>query len=104
MLTIHKTSRVYLLIFACVLLLLGIGLEADPEAERAALLRLVKELDRLELLVDRAERERDTEANIRFRYDWLRSDLDKVKSGVNDYVNRTQLEPISIESIRGNYQ
>ena len=104
MLTVLKNSNRVLIFCGCLLLLVGGVLQADQDAERATLIRLDKELDRLELLVDRAEREQDLLDDSRFRYDWLRRDLKLVREGIQEYLRETELSPRSTEPLYGSYR
>ena len=55
---------------------------ADAEGEREQLARLIHELQAVEPLLRAAESQADPDARVRFRYDWLRQDLERVRSGV----------------------
>jgi len=77
---------------------------ADSESERAALSRMIDELDRLEVLVAEAESKANPDARIRLRYDWLREDLARVRRGIESHVNAARSEPRSIPPLRGDYR
>ena len=81
-----------------------ISLNADSETEREALTRLVQELQLLIPIVDRAERHAGPQRRVQFRYDWLRKDLERVSTGIRDYLEDSRLEPRVVEPLRGEYQ
>jgi RAQPRD family integrative conjugative element protein len=66
---------------------------ADRDAERGALARLIRELEALEPLIDEAERHADRYTRSRFAYDWLRGDLERMKDGLRDHLERPRTEP-----------
>lgn len=80
------------------------GVAADRDTERAALARLVHELDALEPLVQSAEAQADPDARVRFQYDWLRQDLARVRLGIEEHLNAPQAEPRQFPPLRGDYR
>lgn len=80
---------------------LGVG---DTDAEREALVRLVQELDTLAPLIAEAEAQASPDTRIRFRYDWLRQDLDKIRRGITDHLDAPRPEPRSVPPLRGDYR
>ena len=99
----HKHSFIAPITLAITLVLAALTLHADRGAERAALTRLVEEMDRLEPLIARAERESEIHDRVRFRYDWLRRDLEEVKSGVETFLQDTEFTPRTFEQLQGDY-
>jgi RAQPRD family integrative conjugative element protein len=86
-------------------LILGLALSApalaDADGERAALVRLLEELDALEPAVAAAERQADPAARTRFAYDWLRADLARMRQGIRDHVERPRTEPQPVAPMAG---
>lgn len=76
---------------------------ADRDAEREALTKLIQEIELLMPLIKRAEGEADPEARIKFQYPWLRQDLNRIKSGIEDHLRGTTYEPRTYPPIRGEY-
>jgi len=68
---------------------------ADAEGEREQLARLIHELQAVEPLLRAAESQADPDARVRFRYDWLRQDLERVRSGVKEHLHVPRAEPRS---------
>lgn len=99
----HKHSFMGPIALALILLLFAVTMQADRDAERAALTRLVAEIERLEPLIARAENAREVHDRVRFRYDWLRRDLAEVKSGVETFLNDTEFTPRTFEPLQGAY-
>lgn len=90
-------------------ILLGLALTtanviADADGEREALARLAHELNALAPLVAQAEAQAEPSARIRFRYDWLRQDLERVRSGIEAHINAPRAEPRKVEPLRGDYR
>ena len=84
---------------------------ADAEGEREQLARVIHELQAVEPLLQAvepllraAESQADPDARIRFRYDWLRQDLERVRSGVQEHIHAPRGEPRSFPPLRGDYR
>jgi len=77
---------------------------ADGDVEREALARLVHELEVLQTLIDRAELAADADARVHFRYDWLRQDLERVRSGIKEHIEAPRNEPRTVKPMRGDYR
>ncbi|MEM1402966.1 MAG: RAQPRD family integrative conjugative element protein [Pseudomonadota bacterium] len=77
---------------------------ADPDAEREALARLIHEIQALEPLIATAESQALPDARIRFRYDWLRRDLRRVREGIQDHIDTPRNEPRLFPPLRGDYR
>jgi RAQPRD family integrative conjugative element protein len=77
---------------------------ADGDGERAALARLVHEIDALAPVVDEAEREADADARIRFQYDWLRVDLARMRMAIQEHLEAPSAEPRTVPPLRGDYR
>jgi RAQPRD family integrative conjugative element protein len=89
---------------AIVLVFVASEVSADAHSERDALARVVNELDALKPLIDAAEAEANSDARVRFRYDWLRADLRQVESGIQDHVDAPRVEPRAFPPLRGDYR
>jgi len=77
---------------------------ADADAEREALAQIAHELDALEALIRNAESQAEPDARIRFRYDWLRQDLARVRQGIQDHIDAPRTEPRTFPPLRGDYR
>lgn len=80
------------------------GAAASPDSEREALARLIHDIKALEPLVKAAESQASPDARIRFRYDWLRDDLNRIRSGIQDHIDAPRNEPRSFPPLRGDYR
>tara|TARA_A100000171_G_C2120302_1_gene140400 strand:- start:838 stop:1140 length:303 start_codon:yes stop_codon:yes gene_type:complete len=80
------------------------GALADADAERAMLVRVLHELAILEPLVSASEAEADPDARIRFQYDWLRQDLERVRDGIQAHLDAPRNEPRPLPPLRGDYR
>lgn len=83
-------------------LLLLPAAEAD-EGERAQLARISHELFALDQMVRDAEVQ-GGRGRVRFQYDWLRSDLARVRAGIEQYLNDPPELPQAVPPLRGDYR
>jgi len=78
---------------------------ADVEqAEREALARLTHELEALAPLIATAESQASPDARIRFRYDWLRQDLERIRTGIQEHIDAPRNQPRTFPPLRGDYR
>ena len=72
--------------------------------EHRALLKIDRHLADLVMLVQAAEQSADPDARIRFRYDWLRRDIAKVRNGVQAHIHRPLAEKLANAELDGDYR
>ena len=77
---------------------------ADADGERAALARINHELQAIEPLITEAASQANPDARIRFQYDWLRHDLDRIRRGIDEHMNAPRAEPRTFPPLRGDYR
>ncbi len=77
---------------------------ADADGERAALARITNELQAIEPLITKAESQANPDARIRFQYDWLRQDLDRIRLGIQEYIDTPRSQPRTFPPLRGDYR
>ena len=77
---------------------------ADADGERSALARIDHELQAIEPLINEAESQANPDARIRFQYDWLRQDLDKIQQGIQAHLDAPRSELRSFPPLRGDYR
>jgi len=77
---------------------------ADADGEREALARIVHELEALEPLIRRAEAQSEPDSRIRFQYEWLRQDLERMRLGIREHIRAPRAEPRSFPPLRGDYR
>ncbi len=85
------------------LCLLTFSAQADVESEHQELNLLLSQLDKLDYLITRAEREADYRVRRQFDYHALRSDLRSIQSGIHVYLTPERAEPNPITPISGDY-
>jgi len=90
------------IVLAVVVLSVSASVRAD--SERDYLARIAHEIDALLPLVDAAEAHADRGARIRFRYDWLRRDLERIRTGVMEHATADANEPRRYPPLRGDYR
>ena len=91
-------------VVATVAVLVMSGPSRAADAEREALLRLAHELAALAPLVDAAETGANPAERVRFRYDWLRRDIARVRDGVLEHAGADQAAPRLYKPLRGDYR
>ncbi len=77
---------------------------ADPAAEREALARLIHEIEAFAPLIATAGSQASPDARIRFRYDWLRQDLERIRAGIQEHIDAPRTEPRTFPPLRGDYR
>ena len=77
---------------------------ADADAEREALARLSHEIEAVETLIRSAESQANPDARVRFRYDWLRQDLARMRLGIQEHIEAPRAEPRTFPPLRGDYR
>ena len=77
---------------------------ADADAEREILALISHELAALGPLLNQAESQADPDARIRFRYDWRRQDLARIRLGIEEHINAPRAEPRTFPPLRGDYR
>jgi RAQPRD family integrative conjugative element protein len=77
---------------------------ADADGERSALAQIDHEIQGLEPLIDQAASQANPDARIRFQYDWLRQDLERIRMGIQDHINAPRSEPRTFPPLGGDYR
>jgi RAQPRD family integrative conjugative element protein len=77
---------------------------ADAAGEREQLARVIHELQAVEPLLRAAQSQANPDARIRFRYDWLRQDLERMRLGIQEHINAPRVEPRSFPPLGGDYR
>ncbi len=77
---------------------------ADTDGERAVLARITNELQAIEPLITEAASQANPDARIRFQYDWLRQDLDRIRLGIQEHIDTPRSEPRTFPPLRGDYR
>mgnify|MGYP001545345634 CR=1 FL=1 len=77
---------------------------ADADGERAALARVIHELQAIQPLITEASSQANPDARVRFQYEWLRQDLDRIRLGVQEHIDAPRAEPRTFPPLRGDYR
>jgi len=77
---------------------------ADADGERAALARINHELQAIEPLITEAASQSNPDARVRFQYNWLRQDLDRIRLGIQAHIDTPRSEPRTFPPLRGDYR
>jgi RAQPRD family integrative conjugative element protein len=77
---------------------------ADEDGEQVALARIHHELQAIEPLIAEAASQANPDARIRFQYDWLRQDLERIRQGIKAHIGAPRSEPRTFPPLRGDYR
>ena len=77
---------------------------ADADGERAALARIIHELHAIEPLMTEAALQANPDARVRFQYEWLRQDLDRIRLGIQEHIDAPRSAPRTFPPLRGDYR
>jgi len=77
---------------------------ADADGEREVLARIIHELEALEPLIRESASQANPDARIRFRYEWLRQDLTRIRLGLQEHIDVPRSEPRTFPPLRGDYR
>lgn len=99
----HSIPFRLMTVLAAVVLLGNIA-QADPDAERESLARLIHEIEALDPIIAAAESQVRPDARIRFRYEWLRQDLNRIRAGIQEHIDAPRAEPRTFPPLRGDYR
>ena len=77
---------------------------ADADGERTELARITHELQSIDPLITEAAAQANPDARIRFQYDWLHQDLDRIRLGIQAHIDAPRSEPRSFPPLRGDYR
>jgi len=106
----RNTGRIFMRITQVLIVgLLGATLPvqfavADTDGERAALARIIHELQAIDPLITEAASQANPDARVRFQYDWLRQDLDRIRLGIQEHIDAPRSEPRTFPPLRGDYR
>ncbi len=78
-------------------------LYADVDSEQRELALIVAQLDTLDYLISRAEREADFRTQRQFDYNALRLDVRTLQAGVEQYLHPKRQAPKPITPLGGDY-
>lgn len=78
-------------------------LYADVDSERRELALITAQLDTLDYLITRAEREADVRQQRQFDYDALRLDIRTLQAGIHQYLHPKRQAPKPITPLGGDY-
>ena len=77
---------------------------ADADGERESLARITHELEAIQPLITEAASQANPDARIRFQYDWLSQDLDRIRLGIQEHIDTPRSEPRTFPPLRGDYR
>ncbi|GKS92646.1 MULTISPECIES: RAQPRD family integrative conjugative element protein [unclassified Acidovorax] len=75
----------------------------DEDTEREHLARIAHEIERVQAMVATAAQDAPTGQRVKFRYDWLASDLQMLREGIERHTD-TPRQPRPVAPLRGDYR
>ncbi len=103
MILFNKLRNIFKIIMSLTVILLSPYLLADNAQEALTLARINNILNAVYPLINQAKNEADPNTRIKFRYDWLQSDIQEIQAGIAQKINATQIEPRVIPSLQVHY-
>ena len=103
MIYLRTNSYVLPFLIAVLLLCVTFALHAGRDAERESLKQLAHQINQLESLITKAESASDPSDRVRFRYDWLRSDVAEIQKGIEAFLADTEFSPRSFRPLQAEY-
>lgn len=97
-----KNKRLPLLLVT-IATMVSAPLYADVDSEQRELALITAQLDTLDYLITRAEREADVRQQRQFDYDALRLDVRTLQAGINQYLHPKRQLPKPITPLGGDY-
>lgn len=94
----------YLILICLSLCSLVFADSPDSDNERARLAGIAKELSLVERLSYEAEAKVDGSARTKFNYDALRSDINSMRTGIEEHVQAPRTEPRRVAPLLGDYR
>ena len=91
------------LISAGILLLASNISFANTDQMNATLARINMILSQVNPLITAAQKEQDPNARIKFQFDTLRSDINKIQSGLAEQINLVSIQPRKVSPLLGDY-
>ena len=97
--------RLIAVLLAMPLLVLQPALAEDNSPERAQLAALVRQLDMLDRLAEHSARlPRQEGSRYHFDYERLREDIERIRSGIRDYLTPQRAQPRDPITLIGDYR
>ena len=101
---VNSMLKIFLLLLAFSGVFGTATVRADGDGERAALARLIHELDALNAIINEAQSQAGSTGRIRFQYGWLKQDLARVTLGIRDHLDAPRAVPREFPPLKGDYR
>jgi len=98
-----KSIRQLLSLGSCTLLFASSACFANTDQMNATLARINMILNQINPLINVAQQEQDPNARVKFQFDVLRSDINKIQSGIAQQINLVSIQPRKVTPIAGDY-
>ena len=76
---------------------------ANTDQMNATLARINMILSQVNPLITAAQREQDPNARVKFQFNALRSDINKIQSGLAEQINLVSIQPRKVAPLSGDY-
>lgn len=97
-----KSPPVYAFVFLS-FILTPLCANADTDLENEDLVRIIQVLNSLTPIIQEAKVQQNKNTRIHFQYDLLQSDIQKIKAGIKEKLNKTTMEPRVVTPVSGDY-
>jgi len=103
--TMNDQCHVLALVLTCLLVCPLTVLASDVDSERTQLSALVRQLDMLDRLAEHgASLPRQEGSRYHFDYARLREDIERIRSGIHDYLTPQRAQPRDPVTLIGDYR
>ena len=76
---------------------------ADSVQERTDLARISNVLNAVYPLIDDAQKQAAPNTRVKFRYNWLRKDIQAIQTGIAEKINMSKVEPRIVQPLKTQY-
>ncbi|MEW8509055.1 MAG: RAQPRD family integrative conjugative element protein [Candidatus Thiodiazotropha sp.] len=76
----------------------------DADGEREALARIIHEIQAMSPLITEAATQANPDARVRFQYEWLRQDPNRIRLGIQEHIDSLRSEPRTFPPLCGDYR
>ncbi len=100
--SLFKKMNLLFLSSMCLLLMSHVCF-ADTEQMNTTLSRVNMILNQINPLINAAQKEQDPNARVKFQFNVLRADIEKIKAGISQEINLVSIQPRNVTPLSGDY-
>ncbi len=95
--------RTFFVILAINVMLISTASFADSVQESTDLARISNILNAVYPIIDDAQKESPKNTRVKFRYDWLKKDIQAIQAGIAEKINMSKVEPRVVQPLKTQY-